>query len=300
MHKCNICICIPTYKRPQLLDRLLRFIEQQHTHNIFTLSVVVVDNDNEKTAQKIVAKYHNRLSIVYQQEPVQNISLARNRALRSAKGEYAAFIDDDEFPDFEWLYNHLLLIKKTGADGILGPVKPHFEIGAPEWLKKSGVCVRPSFPTATKLHAEQTRTGNVLLDIRKIRKHGLYFDPAFGLSGGEDRDFFRRAIAAGLTFLWCDQAVVYETVPPERWSRCFYLKRAFLRGSASHHGLKKLNTMQETTVLLKSLIAFCAYSIAFPIVLPLGERFWMGVSDRYFNHMGRLTAAAGIHVFDRR
>ena len=78
------------------------------------------------------------MRVCYENEPVQNISLARNRAVLLSRGEYVAFIDDDEFPQKYWLYNHFQMIKKTGADGVLGPVIPHFESGAPEWLIKAG------------------------------------------------------------------------------------------------------------------------------------------------------------------
>ena len=37
----------------------------------------------------------------------QNIALARNKAIENAKGDFIAFIDDDEFPLDQWLLNHV-------------------------------------------------------------------------------------------------------------------------------------------------------------------------------------------------
>ena len=50
---------------------------------------------------------------------------------------------------------------------------------------------------------------------------------------GEDQDFFRRMIDRGHVFVWCDEAVAYEVVPPVRWRRTFMLRRALLRGRIS-------------------------------------------------------------------
>ncbi len=43
-----------------------------------------------------------------------------------------AFIDDDERPPDRWLLTLFKAYEKYGVDGVLGPVKPHFDPGAPE------------------------------------------------------------------------------------------------------------------------------------------------------------------------
>src|SRR6185437_13081094 len=45
---------------------------------------------------------------------------------------------------------------------------------------------------------------------------GLSFDPAYGRTGGEDDDFFRRMAAAGATLVVTDRAKAWEDVPLER------------------------------------------------------------------------------------
>jgi hypothetical protein len=34
----------------------------------------------------------------------------------------------------------------------------------------------------------------------------------------------------GHVFRWCNEGLVYETVPQERWKRSYLVKRAMLRG----------------------------------------------------------------------
>ncbi len=301
MKKENISVCIPTYKRPMLLERLLKSIKEQQTLGEFDISVVVVDNDSECSARDTVRKFKNgRMHVCYENEPVQNISLARNKAVRLCRGEYVAFIDDDEFPQRYWLYNHYRMIKKSGADGVLGPVIPHFESGAPEWLIKSRICVRPSYPSGTLLKASQTRSGNVLFDRKVFTIAGLLFDPSYGLTGGEDTDFFRRAVKCGLKFVWCQEASVYETVPQERWKRIYYVKRAMMRGRVKHFSYQKKKRGERYRALAKSIVAFSAYTFSLPLAIALGERIRMKIFDSYFHHAGMLTAALGLKILSRR
>src|SRR5579863_7828374 len=101
----HIAICICTYKRPHLLLRCLQEIEKQATDSLFTLSMVVCDNDQSRSAEAAVLQFAKESSVpvTYCAEPQQNIARARNRAIANAKGDWLAFIDDDEFPAERWL-----------------------------------------------------------------------------------------------------------------------------------------------------------------------------------------------------
>ena len=52
--KDHISVCICTYKRPKLLVRLLRKLQKQQTANLFTYSIVIVDNDFNQSAKEAV------------------------------------------------------------------------------------------------------------------------------------------------------------------------------------------------------------------------------------------------------
>jgi glycosyltransferase involved in cell wall biosynthesis len=96
----HISVCICTYKRPILLQRLLCELSRQVTERQFSFSVVVTDNDSAQTARQVVSQFGAGASIpvTYCLEPQQNIALARNKAVANSKGDYLAFIDDDEYP----------------------------------------------------------------------------------------------------------------------------------------------------------------------------------------------------------
>ena len=97
----HISICICTFKRAAQLGRLLQRLDDLITEDRFEYSAVVVDNDADGSAEATMLDWAQRSRVVvsYYLEPEQNISLARNRAVGEAKGDYLAFIDDDELPD---------------------------------------------------------------------------------------------------------------------------------------------------------------------------------------------------------
>jgi succinoglycan biosynthesis protein ExoM len=288
----NISVCVCTYKRPQLLNRLLEKLIVQKSGD-FTFSVVVIDNDSEQSARVVAQRFNNKnkIPIYYHCESRKSISYARNCAIENASGKYLAFIDDDEYPDVNWLHELYSAKKDYGADCILGPVIPHFEVKPPRWLKE--ICERPSFESGTILTTKYTRTGNVLFDGEIFKDPSNRFDSSFGLTGGEDTDFFNRILKKGYSAVWCNEAVVFENVPPDRWSKEFYIKRAFLRGSVNDFYSRRLSFMKRSSILVRSAMLFFGYSFALPFII-WNDSICMKFYNRYFHHAGRLVTALGL------
>ncbi|KMQ49848.1 glycosyl transferase, family 2 [Chitinispirillum alkaliphilum] len=295
----EITVCVCTYKRPEQLNRLLEKLKFQSIREQgLEFRVVVVDNDSNRSAEQTVERVSAvvNYTVIYVCEPQKNISTARNAAARSAGGsEFVAFIDDDEFPDDNWLSRMHKECTGRGVTGVMGPVEPHFPQDAPAWLVKSGLCNRKRFKTGTPLHyPPMMRTGNVLLKT-EIFSGGLWFDPKFGLSGGEDKDFFTRALQLGYSFMWCDEGVVFEEVSPARLSRKYHLKRALLRGA-----LNGRKTGKASFAVFKSAFAFLTYSLALPLLSLRGHHLFMRYLVRSFDHIGLLLSVFGVEpVKDR-
>ena len=124
----HITVCVCTFRRTDLLRRLFTELEKQETAGAFTFSVTVVDNDAAGSARATVeecARESGR-ETRYSVEPLQGIARARNRALANSRGEYIAFIDDDEYPTPRWLALLLAACRGREVSGVLGPVLPHF------------------------------------------------------------------------------------------------------------------------------------------------------------------------------
>lgn len=293
-HHLSVCIC--TFKRAELLKRLLAGLANQRTDGLFTYSIVVADNDGTQSARPVVTTFSSQspLPVTYCVELEQNIARARNRAIEHADGDFVVFIDDDEFPAEDWLLNLVKTYMASGADGVLGPVKPHFEFEPPQWIKKGGFFDRQTYPTGTEMRWQETRTGNVL--FRKSILDGVDppFRSEFGMAG-EDVDFFRRMMEKGHTFVWCNEAVAYEVVPPVRCTRSYVLKRALLHGSNfPKHPRHRMRNVA------KSLIAVPCYTLALPVLWIFGQDVFVTYLSKLLEHVSRLLAFIGLPLAKQR
>jgi len=226
--KPHIDVCICTYKRPQLLARLLDSVLRQDTHGLFYFSIVVVDNDAGASAEPVVRARMNRdHSVTYDIEPDQNISLARNRALRHATGEFAAVIDDDEEAGPQWLFHLCNAMLHHRADVVFGPVVRYFEHDPPAYVVQSRAFLLPDPPTGSQ--EGFTWAGNAL--IRRSVLASTPYDPAFGRTGGGDSNLYVGLRRRGHKLIWCSEARVREHIPPERANWRWILRRDFRVGN---------------------------------------------------------------------
>jgi succinoglycan biosynthesis protein ExoM len=286
----HISVCICTYKRPDFLKRLLTELGRQDTGGLFTYSIVVADNDHLESAKPVVSDFvaASTIPVAYCVEPRQNIALTRNKAVENADGDFVAFIDDDEFPTPTWLLTLFNACNEYGTDGVLGPVKRYFDEPPPKWILRGDFYERATYPTGFVIDWQKGRTGNVLLKRSIFPTDELPFNAEF--RNGEDQEFFRRMIERGHKFIWCDEAVAYEVVPPIRWKRSFMLRRALLNGSK-----QPKNAVFGMRDVLKSVIAVFAYTVALPFALVLGHHRFMDLLVRLFDHMGKLLAFVGLN-----
>jgi len=291
----HISVCVCTYQRQDMLMRLLGNLERQSTNGKFSYSVVVADNDDSESARGVVETFRASASLLvsYCCEPRKNIALVRNKALQESKGEFVALIDDDEFPENDWLLRLLLCCEQYEASGVLGPVKPHFEDDPPEWVIRGRFCERPEYLTGTVIGWENSRTGNALFKRRILSDRGQAFREQFG-TGGEDKDFFMRMERAGETFVWCNDAVVHETVPQNRWTRRYMLRRSLLRGK------NVLKLPGRGRLIAKSFVALPIYLAVLPFSILFGQHVFMHYCIRFCDHAGRLLAAIGLNPVNSR
>ena len=140
-----------------------------------------------------------------------------------------------------------------------------------------------------------TRTGNVLLDRTLFNGADTPFDVRFSSTGGEDTDFFKRMIERGKTFVWCNEAPVFETVPRERMEPIYFLNRALQRGLTNAR-----SSSLVSTGAVKSLAAVVLYTAALPFCLIAGQHVFMKYLIRDCDHIGKLMGLLGAAPNDRR
>lgn len=297
-----LVVGICTFRRAEHLVKLLRRIGKIRRRSGMDVSCVIVDNDCDDQVRKQVEETSRQTGIPcqYHQEKSRNFARVRNRILDQARGKYLAFIDDDELPSRDWLIHlHETLIRHEVA-GVMGPVRPYFNRKPPRWLTQSGICERREHATGHDMHGEVKRTGNVLLDLERIREQKLRFDERFG-SGGEDVDFFQRAVIQGNRFVWCNEAPVYELVPDERQTLRYHLKRAFLQGGISAKYAENSGGLKAwISTFAKSAVALVVYAVCLPVWMLSGWKGRIKMLVKCSHHIGRLATITRLKRKDIR
>jgi hypothetical protein len=130
-------------------------------------------------------------------------------------------------PDEGWLRTLYAAYRETGAAAVAGPVVSRYTVEPEPWVLAGGFYDRAHRRgLATGTTVAVAATNNLLLDLRVVRGAGLEFDPALGLSGGEDTHFTSALTAAGGRIVWCAEAVVSDVVPADRLTRRYLLARS--------------------------------------------------------------------------
>lgn len=257
--RARVAVCIGTFRRRELLRNLLAGLACLTFRGVSPpeIEIIVIDNDPSASAKEICESVTLPHSIRYVVEPRRGIAYVRNRALAEAKGaNFIAFIDDDEVPSEGWLDELLVASEIFAADIVSGPVLPRYAPGVAEWVKRGGFFDRPNFDTGTFL--ECCSTNNVLLRSEVLNVVPR-FDDRFQLTGGEDTQFFSRVHRAGGKIVWCREAIAHETVPKERATLEWILRRGYQSGNS--WVLSEMSVNKGLRVQMKRLLKACAHML---------------------------------------
>ena len=293
-----LSVCIATFRRPELLAKLLTSLAEQKFENEFELEIIIVDNDEQESAREIINSVGSRLDLrwKYYSQPVKNISLTRNIAVSNANGEYILFIDDDEIASPEWIKNIYTALLKYRADAVFGRVVSYFDDGTPDWIRNCFIYNRPSPPTGTS--AVSTRTGNVIVKSSLLKSIPGPFDPEYGITGGSDTKLFSVLKKKGAKYINCREAVTYEYVPGERAKLKWLVIRAFRTGN--NFVRRQIESKEKLTLFIKikyTLIGF-TYSIAslfLSLIFVFNKTKRANWFLKFFANLGKLTANFGYY-----
>jgi GT2 family glycosyltransferase len=294
----EVVIAIPTFRRPQSLRRLLAAIGQLETKA--AVIVVVADNDAEKhegfDVCEAVRAQGYRWPLDAFVAPERGIAQVRNALVDRVLAcpcDFVAMLDDDEWPEPDWLDAFLRVQRATGADALHGAILREFEQKPGPWaLNCEGIA--PMRGITGRIDMIEG-SGNII--VRRACFEGLAkpcFDPAFALSGGEDRDFFERLRRQGRRFAWCDEAVVHAWVPVSRANLKWALSRAYRVGNSDMRVfLKHKNSL---AMRLRELAKIAGVLLLFPflfVILGFASNRAVDALRKLFRAVGKIAAIRG-------
>lgn len=285
----NVDICVATYKRPELLSQLLRSLGRQTARATSRVRIIVVDNDARGSAREAVANFRlaSGMDVIYDVEPIQGISYARNRAVKHVAADFLAFIDDDELASPDWLETIMAALKRHDADVVFGPVLGVLPESAPAWARAHPSFKRSRLRTGTIVSLGAT--GNVLLRSR-VLKDGNPFSGRYARTGGEDTELFSRLHFSGAKLVWCDEAIVSEHVLQQRLTIGWVSRRAF-RGGQTYFRIfvAERSRFMQLVWLGKRLAAVIGAMLVAPFIALLGPGILVAHLTRMCGWLGQLS-----------
>lgn len=241
-----VTVILCTYNRAGSLGTALESVVASALLSSMDWELLVVDNNSRDRTREVIndfcLRYPERVRYVF--EAQQGLSNARNAAIRQARGEILAFVDDDVTVEPKWLDNLTAALRDGPWAGSGGRILPPKGFAPPPWLALRGpwgqggvLCALFDMgDSAEQLQKEPPYGTNMAFRKEMFEKYGGFRTDlgrcGTGLIGNEDTEFGRRLMAGGERLRYVPSAVVYHSVPAERLNKRYFRAWWFAFGRA--------------------------------------------------------------------
>ncbi|WP_367399096.1 glycosyltransferase [Burkholderia multivorans] len=201
-----VSVVVPTYRRPDLLEKCLRALLAQ-AFPAGAYEIVVCDDEPGARTEELVyrladeAGAHGPALRYLPITATQGPAAARNAGWRAARGQVIAFTDDDTIPAADWLAQGLAAMQ-PGVQAVAGRI----------------VMPLPERPTdyerdASGLSRAEFATANCFVRRTALEEVGG-FDTRFEMAWREDSDLHFSLLERGMAVVSAPAAVVLHPIRP--------------------------------------------------------------------------------------
>ena len=252
----ELSIVISTYNNAASLERTLESVAVQDADKSLWECVVVNNNSTDDTAERVAAfaKAHSDLNIKLVDEPQQGLSHARNRGIVESKGQFIAFIDDDETINEGFVSAYIDLFCNHGAFVGAGALKVQYETTRPKWMSHytEKMIANPldlGSEIVTISRTIMPTGGNMAFNREVFNLYGN-FDTNLGrkgdeLFGGEENDLFERIRELGERIYYAPQAIAYHHIADKKLTPEYFDKLSYGVGVSKRLRAEKIGAERE-------------------------------------------------------
>jgi GT2 family glycosyltransferase len=292
--KLTISVVVPTYRRPELLNRCLQSLVRQD-FDPKSYEIIVANDKPDAAVQDVVDRWQRAVrypNIRY--VPVRDgrgPAVARNHGWRAARGDIVAFTDDDTQPAAEWLIRGWVAMQQQDVVAAWGFVRVPL----------------PRNPTDYELDASHLEGAEFVTANCFVYRSALLalggFDERFTAAWREDSDMHFSLKKLGRV-VYAPGAVVLHPIRPAPWGVSLSQQRKVLFDALLFKKHPQMyrekvrarphwNYYAAVASLLGMAIAALASS---PIVFALATLSWLGLTANLCWPRLRRTARAPPHV----
>lgn len=190
-----VSIIIPAHNTAMYIERTLRSAINQTYLNI---EVIVIDDGSTDTTEERASSFSGsdpRVRVIKQNN--QGVSVARNRGMKEAKGEYIVFLDSDDYLETEFVSTLLSIVTSSNSE---------ISFCAYRSVTEDGFQIRKVIPKITEAEVMSGElalialfkgsisiaTGSAMYRKTFLEEIDLKFTP--GATNGQDIEFRRKAL----------------------------------------------------------------------------------------------------------
>jgi len=251
----DITVAICTYNGEDRIPDVLDHLIKQEVAQGLTWEVMVIDNNSTDHTADVVGDYQKRwpsnVELRYLLEERQGLAHARQRAVTEARGEWVAFLDDDNLPEPDWVQEAVDFGRsreRVGSFGgrILGDyeVQPPRSFGLVQGLfaineGTKTICYSTEASGEFPPGAGMVVRRQAWLDAVPPELQNLGVTGGSRASTGEDIEAQWYIHAAGWEVWHNARMVLWHKIPATRFSES-YLERFFEGIAASRRSTRRL------------------------------------------------------------
>ncbi len=279
-------VVVPTYRRPDLLDRCLKALATQDLGQAYEV-IVADDAAHEETRRQVEGWPAVRYVPV---RATHGPAAARNAGWRAARGEIIAFTDDDTVPDPGWLRAGVAAL--DSADAAWGRIRVPLPQPPTDYQRNEAGLETAEFATA-----------NAFCHREALEAVGG-FDERFTAAWREDADLFFTLLEKGYRVVPAPAALVVHPVRPGRWGISLRQQRKSQFNALLYKKHPELYRRRiqpappwhyygSAGALLAALAGAAA---GLPVLALAGAGLWLALTARFCAFRLRGTSRAPAHV----
>lgn len=190
-----ISVLIPTYNYGKFIGKCIDSVLKQTYKNI---EIIVVDDGSTDNTKDVVSKFPK---VKYYWQDNKGVSVARNKLLKAAKGEYIAFIDADDYWAETKLEKQLEYLKEhTDKDMVFSICRNFFENEKIEKNRKAQLIAERDFLAGIP---------SALIKKEIFAKYGYFKE---NMKYAEDSEWLMRIRLSGVKSGRIDEVLYYRRI----------------------------------------------------------------------------------------
>jgi GT2 family glycosyltransferase len=261
----SFSVVVPTYQRPRQLEVCLNaLVRLDYPKDRY--EIIIVNDGGTESLEPLASAFEHPPGITFLDQANSGPATARNEGVRSARGDYIAFTDDDCVPEPRWLRALAGAFQKWPSALIGGSTINQLADNTYSTASHSLIMALYAYYNRDPQRATFFTSNNIAMPRDLFWSIGG-FDESFPMAAAEDRDLCDRWRDQSLPTVHAPDAIVGHS---HELNLSGFLAQHFRYGCGAWHFQERRSARSQETPV--EPLSFYRGLLAYPLSEPLGWR----------------------------